>query len=299
MYKLGINTGFAVNRYVEAEQWTGLLRRVGLKYAQFTADLLNVDLPDYIVQKEIDKINTACAKNDIKITSTFTGAYTRLNHLGHPSDDIREHWKSWFKKFAKLTRSLNCEILGSHLGILTFKDLHDSTNKIIRTTQIIDAWKEIADFSSSIGIKKIIWEPMSIAREFGETLESCEKIMYLLNSNSPIPFELCLDVDHGDITSANSNDYNPYSWIKKFCAVSPVIHLKQSSKDKSSHFPFIKKYNDLGIIEPLKILNLLKKNNIKDCDLILELSFRERNPVDSQIEDQILESVNFWRQYLN
>ncbi|MGC9054682.1 MAG: hypothetical protein ACP5KS_12465 [Candidatus Hydrogenedens sp.] len=39
---LGINTGFAINRFVEPDDWTRIVsEELGLQVVQFTADLLN------------------------------------------------------------------------------------------------------------------------------------------------------------------------------------------------------------------------------------------------------------------
>ena len=36
------------------------------------------------------------------------------------------------------------------------------------------------------------------------------------------------DIDHGDVTSANPADYDPYAWARAVPKVSPIIHIKQS-----------------------------------------------------------------------
>ena len=61
--------------------------------------MLNVDLPAQIINKQVKAINAACARHDVHITSSFTGAFTRVNHLAHPDREIRAHWISWFKRF--------------------------------------------------------------------------------------------------------------------------------------------------------------------------------------------------------
>ena len=90
---LGINTGFAVNRYAEHDEWIRIVGdELGLKRAQITADMLNVDLPAQIINKQVKAINAACARHDVHITSSVTGAVTRVNHLAHPDMEIRAHW---------------------------------------------------------------------------------------------------------------------------------------------------------------------------------------------------------------
>ncbi|SVD73891.1 uncharacterized protein METZ01_LOCUS426745, partial [marine metagenome] len=84
-YRLGINTGFAVNRFSEPEEWTKICsQELGIKYIQFTADMLNPSLPDNIITSNIDRITNSCEKYGLVIQSTFTGTFTRVNHLAHP-----------------------------------------------------------------------------------------------------------------------------------------------------------------------------------------------------------------------
>lgn len=294
-YRLGINTGFAVNRYSEPEEWTRIVFESGAKYVQFTADLLNVSLPDHIIQDQSDRILNSCAKYGLEITSTFTGAFTRVNHLAHPDKAIQDYWIEWFKKFVDLSTKLGAKKIGSHFGILTAKDDSNPIIKKERVNQNISNWHEIATYAKSKGVECILWEPMSISRELGETIPKCRELQYSVNLNSPLPFKLCLDVDHGDVSSKDPNDLDPYQWLENFVIDSPVIHLKQSLNDKGGHWPFTKEYNERGKIIPAKVFNVLKNHNIADVDLVLELSFRERQPMDSMVLEVLKESVDFWK----
>ena len=115
MLRLGINTGFAVNRYSQPERWSDIVSEIGIKYVQFTADLLNVSMPRDVVTKQADRIKKACRTRDIEITSTFTGAFTRVNHLAHPDPEIRDYWVAWFKKYAELTAEFETRVMGAIL----------------------------------------------------------------------------------------------------------------------------------------------------------------------------------------
>jgi sugar phosphate isomerase/epimerase len=299
MYKLGINTGFAVNRYSGPEDWAEILNKVEVEYVQFTADLLNVSLPDDIIKAQTKRIIEACKNYNIKVTSTFTGAFTRVNHLAHPDPEIRKYWINWFKRFANLTIELGSVQMGSHFGILTAKDDLDSDLRQSRVRQNIEGWHEIADYAKKVGIETILWEPMSISREQGETIERCRILQNQVNLGAPLPFKLCLDVDHGDVSSPDPKDTDPYAWLEEFAQESPVIHLKQSLADKGGHWPFTAKYNENGKIKPDKVIDLLRTKEIIDVDLVLELSFRERQPADSSVVEVLKESVSYWKKYLN
>ena len=188
--------------------------------------------------------------------------------------------------------------MDSHFGIFTFYDDRNPEIRAKRLKQNIACWHEVADYASKLGIEKIIWEPMSVSREQGETIKRCRDLQNEVNKNAPLPFEICLDVDHGDICSGNPSDTNPYEWLKEFGKESPVIHLKQSSSDKSGHWPFTPEYNKNGRICAQAFTESLKNMGIEDCDLVLELSFREREPVDSNVEDVLMQSAQYWREFV-
>lgn len=295
-YRLAINTGFAVNRYSEPEEWIKIVGEdLNLRYAQLTADMLNASLPSSIINNQISRINAACKKYNIQISSTFTGAFTRVNHLAHPDKEMRDYWVKWFKKYADISVAIGAKSMGSHFGIFTAKDNNDKKKREERRRQNIEAWHEIGVYAKKIGLEFLSWEPMSISREQGETLAECRRLHNDVNHNAPIDFKICLDVDHGDLISPNPDDTNPYAWLKHFAKDSPLIHLKQSSENKSGHWPFIKQYNDIGIIRPQKVIDVLKDQAVDDVDLILELSFKERQPTDSTVVEVLKESVEYWR----
>ena len=58
-------------------------------------------------------------------------------------------------------------------------------------------------------------------------------------------------------------------------------------------------YNKKGKIQAPQFLDALLANHITDVDLILELSFRERQPQDSSVEYTLTESVKYWNHALD
>lgn len=295
-YRLGINTGFAVNRYPEPEEWMRIVgEELGVSIVQLTADMLNVDLPEHILLNQSERIRMASDKYGVEVNSSFTGAFTRVNHLAHPDKEIREHWVRWFKRFVDLSVSLGCESMGSHFGIFSSKDNSHPEKRDERLSQNIENWHIIADYAKEKGLSFITWEPMSISREQGETLEHARLLQTRVNQGAPLPFKVCLDVDHGDVTSSNPKDTDPYSWLEEFAKDSPMIHLKQSSSNKGGHWPFTAENNINGRIIPEKVISTLKSQGVEKVDLLLELSFREREPVDSSVIEVLKESIEYWR----
>ena len=61
--RLGINCGFAINRYIEPEEWTKIVgKKLGLRYVQFVADLLNPFLPEDYINNQLKRIISSCKK---------------------------------------------------------------------------------------------------------------------------------------------------------------------------------------------------------------------------------------------
>ena len=295
-YRLGINTGFAVNRFSEPEEWIRIVGEdLDLRVVQLTSDMLNVDLSPSILIKQVSKINKLCNQYNVEIASTFTGAFTRVNHLAHPDPEIRAHWIAWFKRFVDLSVDLGAETMGSHFGIFTAHDDSHQTTREKRRTDNINAWHEVALYARNKGLKMLTWEPMSISREQGETLEEARRLQDDVNNGSPLPFGICLDVDHGDVSSPNPSDTDPYSWLKTFANESPQIHLKQSYANKGGHWPFTAEHNKNGRIVPQLVIDVLMEKNVESVDLLFELSFRERQPFDSTVVKVLKESVDYWR----
>jgi sugar phosphate isomerase/epimerase len=293
---LGINTGFAINRFPEPDDWIGVVAdELGLGTIQFTADLLNPFLPENLVRREADKIRKLCTKKSIRVQTTFTSAFTRVNHLMHPNPEIQRVWIDWFKRFFRLSRDLGAEGAGSHFGIMSVRDNADSGRRETRIQQAVDAWRELSEYGEEIGLEYMIFEPMSIPREAAETIPATNDIMQRCAERFAIPMLLCLDVDHGDLESTDPDDTDPHAWIRAFGKVSPCIHIKQSLRDKGGHYPFTAQYNERGKIIPEAILKTMRQAGVKKCTLLLEISHRERWPSDYTVVADLKESVEYWR----
>lgn len=109
---------------------------------------------------------------------------------------------------------------------------------------------------------------------------------------------LCLDVDHGDISSKDKQDFDYKEYIKHFGILTPIYHIKQSLTDKGGHYPFVEPYNSKGKIQPLELIECINRYGNDDSILYLELSFREREPQDSLALDQIKQSIDYWKQFI-
>ena len=295
---LGINTGFALNRFPRPETWARIVREdLGLRRIQLTADVFGAHHSGDIQQEMVERIRAACGEFDIWVQTAFTGAYTRVNHLMHPDEGIRRFWFDWLKRFFDVAAALGAEGAGSHAGILSVEDERDPERRAERVSCAVGLWQQLSEHAAEAGLDYLIYEPMSIPRELGETIDKAREFREAVQAGSHLPFLYCLDVDHGDVASEDPRDTDPYAWLEKLGAHAPVVHVKQSLTDKGGHYPFTEQYNRQGRVWPEKVLAGLEKGGAKDVTLLLEISHRERMPFDQQVVSDLVESVRFWRPY--
>ena len=236
----------------------------------------------------------------MRVTSGMTGPYGRLNHFGHPDADVRRYYVDWFKTFADITADLGGTSVGTQFAILAFREQDDPAKRAEMIDIAIDCWAEVAEHGKAAGLDYVFWEPMSVAREFGETIAECMALQDRLTAaNMAIPMWMMADIDHGDVTSDNPDDFDPYAWARAVPKVSPIIHIKQSLMDKGGHRPFTAEFNARGRIQPEPLLAAFAEGGATDNEICLELSFKEREPNDREVIPQIAESVAFWAPHID
>ena len=294
-YRLGINLGFAINKYIEPEVWSKIIAEdLELKYVQFVADLLNPFLPEDYINKQIERIIAVTKHYDIQIESLFTSAFTRVNHLMNPDEDARKIWKNWFKKFLEIGAKFGAKNLGSHFGILTFNDYEDEKRREFIIEQGVKGWQELSFYAENLGYECLIFEPMSVPREMANTVLQTKELLEWVNSNCGIPMRVCLDIGH----APHPNERDPYPWIEQLAQVSPVIHLQQTVLNRSNHAPFTAEANREGIIKGEKVMDCVKKSGCTDSLFAFEISHREHYDSEFKIIRELKESVEYWRQFI-
>jgi sugar phosphate isomerase/epimerase len=298
---LSLNTNPLVNRFAEPDDLIDTVARsLRIRDLQLTHEFINPSWPAPVIRRLTRQMSAALDRTGVRVTSGMTGPYGRLNHFGHPDADVRRYYIDWFKTFADITADLGGTSIGTQFAIFTYRDYDDPTRREALIQIAIDAWSEVAEHAKSAGLSYVFWEPMSIGREFGETIAAAMALQTRLTATRmAVPMWMMADIDHGDVTSPNPDDTDPYAWARAVPPVSPIIHIKQSMMDKSGHRPFTAAFNAKGSIQPEPLLAAFAAGGAKDNEICLELSFKEREPNDRQVIAQIAESVAFWAPYIN
>ena len=298
-FTLSVNTNPFVNRFAEPEDLIAVLADdIGIGHIQLVHEFINPAWPAATVKRLTSRMARALAQKRARITSIMTGPYGRLNHFAHPDAEVRQYHVGWFKGMADVAGDLGAPAIGTQFGIFTFKDYDDPRRREELMNVALACWRDVAEHARSRGLTWLFWEPMSVGRELGHTLDDTQRLQDWIDAAGlPIPLRPMVDIDHGDVTSPNPADVDPYAWAKDFATQSPIIHIKQSTMNKGGHWPFTAQYNENGRITPEKLLAAVKAGGGENNELCLELAFREREPTDRSVVAAIRESVAYWAPY--
>ena len=295
-FSLSVNTNPLVNRFAEPEDIINVLTgEIGIGHIQLVHEFINPSWAGATIKRLTDRMAAACARTGAKITSIMTGPYGRLNHFAHPDREVRDYYVAWFKGMADIAADLGCPAIGTQFGILTYRDYDDITRRFELMTVAREGWRAVAEHARARGLAWLFWEPMSVGRELGHTLKDTQHLQDWINEGGlPLPLKPMVDIDHGDVTSPDPADVDPYAWAERFATQSPIIHIKQSTMNKGGHWPFTAQYNRDGRITPEKLLAAIRKGGGESNELCLELAFREREPADRSVVVALKESVAYW-----
>lgn len=298
---LSLNTNPLVNRFAEPDDLIDTVARdLRIRDLQLTHEFINPSWPAPVIAHLTKTMEGALQRTGVRVTSGMTGPYGRLNHFGHPNPDVRRYYVDWFKTFASIIADLGGTSVGTQFAIFTYRDFDVQSRREDLIKIAIECWAEVAEHAKHVGLHYVFWEPMSVAREFGETIAGSLALQdRLAASDMAVPMKMMADIDHGDVTSPNADDFDPYAWARAVPMVSPIIHIKQSLMDKGGHRPFTSEFNAQGRIQPAPLLAALADGGAVDNEICLELSFKERDPNDREVIPQIAESVAFWAPHID
>jgi D-erythrulose 1-phosphate 3-epimerase len=300
-FSLSVNTNPLVNRFAEPEEFVSVLTEdIGIGNIQLVHEFINPSWDAQTISRLTSRMSAALATKRARITSAMTGPYGRLNHFGHPDEGVRAYYVQWFKTYASIAADLGCPAIGTQFAILTYRDMDDPDRYRAIMDQALGCWRDVAEHAGRCGLQYLFWEPMSVARELGHTLAATQELQNWINAAQlPIPLVPMVDIDHGDVTSPNKRDVDPYAWAHDFASQSPIIHIKQSSMNKGGHWPFTAQYNADGKITPETLLAAVTAGGGTTNELCLELAFREREPTDRTVIAALKESVDYWAPFAN
>lgn len=296
---LSLSTNPLINRAADPADLVAICaEEIGVRRIQLTNEFINPSWPVSTQARLIRRFDAAAARHRLRATSLMTGAQARLNAMGHPDPGVRAWSEDWFIDFGRIAADLGADSFGSQFAILSWADWDDPARRESLTEAALDGWQRIWEAVERFGIAFLFWEQMSVGREFGHTIASTAQLCERIKQRG-IPLQILLDVDHGDVSSNDPTDTNPFAWIRAFGRDCPILHVKQSSANKGGHWPFVEPYNSQGNIRPAEIVRTMQEFGPQDAEICLELSFREREPTDRNAVSMMRASVAYWAPHVS
>ena len=295
-YTLGINTCFAVKRWPEPERWAAIVAdELGLGMVQHSLDLVDLDA-DAPFAEQAQAVAAACAARGIGVHSTFTGlgAYGR-NLLLDPDQVRRERARAWFRRAVDFTAAAGGRAAGGHVGAFSVADWRDDVRRDRLWDSLRSDLGELAAYASDRGLEAVLFENMAARRE-PSTIAEAEALLRPAGDGRAA-VALCLDVGHQCVVGTSGDDRDPYAWLRRLGARSPVIHLQQSDAEADHHWPFTAERNAQGRIDAGRVLDALDASGAREVALVLEVipSFEQN---DDAVLAELVESAEHWREAL-
>jgi len=300
--KLGVDISFAKKRWPEPEAWLDIVsNRLGVKYVEFDSDFLD---PLYISEPTRTdmalEIRRLAQRHKVEIHNYFTGGMTHcVNLLSHPDERIRQDGLRWCEEAIDVASKLGCRGIGGHFDTISSRDLNDPERYNLLLEHLISSFRHLSYVAREKGQDFILWEQMYSPSEVPYTIRQAEELMQRVNDGAGVDIFLTIDTGHACCHNFDhqEEDVDPYNWLRTFAPISPVVHIQQTNREESCHWPFTSKYNEMGIIEAEKVIDAIHASGAKEVFLMLEIFFG-LGQSDEQVLDEMTESVEYWRKYV-
>jgi D-erythrulose 1-phosphate 3-epimerase len=297
VFRLGINTCFAVKRWPRPPDWAAVVRdELGLDLVQHCLDLSDLDAGEPDRRSQAAELREACDATGLTLHSTFTGlaAYS-ANLLLHPDASRRERAMEWYMRAIEYTAAAGAKSTGGHVGAYSVPDWGDAGRRRDRWRGLQEALTVLAGSARTAGLTSLMVENLAAARE----PSSMAEVRSLLSAGDDdhVPVVLCLDVGHQCVPGATGDEADPYAWLAQLGALAPVVQLQQSDAQGDHHWPFTPAANQAGRIDALRVLEAITASEAREVALILEIIHPFETADDEVVEDLRI-SVEYWRRAL-
>ena len=296
--EFGVNNGFALKNWPEPMAWAKIIAQdLGLKHVQFSFDLLDPLFPEPARTDLCGETLQAVRRHGLSLLTTFTGliAYAQ-NLLAHPSPWVSDRAWHWFEAALEVTQKLEAEGTGGYIGAMSVADFADSDRRGLLRNKLIQSIRRLTHSAREHGLKYLLWEFMPTPRELPHTPEEAIELIEEVNQGAALPVYLCFDLGHCcsfDLASPG----DPHKWLEKLLPWTPMVHLQQTDGKGDHHWPFSPEYNKSSIINPERIVEIVRGSPFERVDLILELSHPFEAP-DRQIIEDHQWSVEAWLKWI-
>lgn len=314
---IGLNTCCFTRRWEHPENWLKLSKKAGYDYVQIDSDALD---PFFSGDKQY-QLATAKTLKDLaeEQNLTLTGYYTgmasyRFHGLSHEDKSVRGRMKQWVVDSMDIALAMGAKKVGGRVDAYSVETLSDPGRYRERLADTIAAYRELSCIGKEKGLEALEVEQMYVPSLAPYTIVQTEEYLRAMNKGNE-GCRLGVTVDIGHCASQNyggsGKDLLYEEWLKNFGAVCEEIHIQQTRRTSSAHWPFTKKYNEMGDMQVEHVLEALRWSHehyekqsfseylapVEKNILILEY-LPGTTETEEEILDNIGESARYLRQYI-
>ena len=266
-FELGITGAFLTRRWERPGSWMRLTREIGFRNHEFCGDVIDPFFSgDRDFQLETARqVKSEAERYGVTITDIYTGVAThRFHGLSHSHPSPRQRMKQWVLDCCDLAVAMGADRIGGHWDAISVEVMEDERAYRSAIGRVQSIFRELARGAAAKGIGAIYNEQMYIPSEIPWTLQQAEEFLLAVNRDREgCPVLLTIDVGHqaGMYYGLGGPDLDYIEWCRRFGAVSEIIHLQQTTRAASHHWPFTEEYNQRGEIEIPAILDALEQSH--------------------------------------
>ncbi len=265
--ELAVNGAFLTRRWEEPENFLRLTREAGFRAHSFCADVLDPFFSgDRAYQLgTAQAVREAAVRHGVTICDLYTGVAThRFHGLSHNHPAVRQKMIDWIEACMEIAAAMGVARIGGHWDAFSVETLEDENKSLEAWARLIETFRSLALMAKAKGLAALYNEQMYIPSEKPWTLAETERFLLEVNKeNRGAPVRPTLDVGHcaGAHYGASGADLDYREWLRRFAAVSEIIHLQQTTPDASSHWPFTAEYNERGHIRIPEVLEAIRQSH--------------------------------------
>jgi len=296
---LGINNCYAVKRWPEPDVWgKQISERLGLRYVQFTFDLLDPRCTEEVRYSMCGEIKRAAKKFGFEVHNAVTGlaAFT-YNMFLHPFIEFRKDGLRWCEQAAVTSEWMGARGVGGGLSGASTESFKDPVRREYLVNEFIESLKYFARYAAVHNQKFIIWEPSPLGRDMLCSIDEGFRLHERLNRDVPIPIQFNINLGHQCGYEMKGRDRDTYKWLEELGRFSPVINIQQTDGLFDRHWPFTKEYNEKGIIKMDKVLKALDKSGLKEVYFFPEI-IHPFELEESEVLKDLDESFKYLKQFI-
>ncbi len=329
---IGINGAFLTRRWEDPDSFMRLTRELGYRYHEFCADVLD---PFFSGDREYQlsaarQVREAAQRHGVTITDIYTGVAThRFHGLSHGDARVRARMKQWILDCMDIALAMGTDRIGGHWHAFSVETLSDPARAEWAFRDLYQVFRSLAADGARKGIAAIYNEQMYVPSETPWTLDQAQEFLVEVNrpqagcdspgatsyrsrddSHPPqAPVYLTIDVGHqaGEHYGLEGPDTDYAAWLERFGAFAEIVHLQQTTRDASHHWPFTAECNERGHVQMERVLEALQRSHGGRADAVVSevLAPVERTyliaeviPASTKTEETLLEELAESRRYL-